>query len=138
MLAGHDIAMADGISITVGPGEFIDRLTILRLKRDNARSPHDRDRLERQVEACEDLRRQMQNKPDLAMLERALETINRELWCAEDAVRRLSRDDSAGPALAQVARGIAAMNDERARLKTQIDGLFGWQATETKIYGCDA
>jgi hypothetical protein len=29
------------------------------------------------------------------------------------------------------------MNDERARLKTGIDGLFGWQATEIKIYGSE-
>lgn len=126
--------MAQGISITIGPGEFIDRLTILRLKGDNARDAAHRDRVSKQLAPLEALRSAMAETPQLAQREQALTAINQRLWQAEDAVRRLSADADTNPAFLEIAQRIPELNDARARLKAEIDDLFGWQFTDIKQY----
>ncbi len=125
----------NGINITVGPGEFIDRLTILRLKQQHARTPDLQEALASQVAQFTEQRSRMEDTPGLSDLEFALSLANRELWQAENEVRRLGAGPSENVALADVARRITEMNDDRARVKAEIDRLFGWPTTETKIYG---
>lgn len=125
--------MDQGIRVVIGPGEFIDRLTILRLKQRHAEVPELRAAVDQRVDEHMKQRSEMPDTEALAELEAALAAINAELWEAENAVRR-SRNDTTSPAFLAAARQIPVLNDERASLKARIDALFGWGTTETKCY----
>lgn len=120
-----------GIKVTLGPGEFIDRLTILRLKLHHAQEPTLRDALMNRLDEYATQRIGMPDHPELAGLEKALADINKALWKAENEVRRTGHGEAAFQA---VSRQIPVLNDQRASLKEMIDGLFGWGTVETKCY----
>ncbi len=134
MSAEHKDGIKAGVPIRVGPGEFIDRLTILRLKAERVYSADSRAAVLRQLAVFEDLRLTLKDTPGLSDFEDVLAEINSTLWEAEDKVRYLAASGDFGSAYVAVARSITEQNDERARLKAEIDRKFRWPTTETKFY----
>jgi len=130
--------MNEGISITVGPGEFIDRLTIFRLKSIHLQNAESRDAITAQLSAFESIRRRLPTDAQIHRIEQDLAAINLELWEAEEDIRRLCPERQSEAFMA-VAQRIPALNDQRARLKSDIDRALGWRTTETKSYNetCD-
>lgn len=123
-----------GIAVTIGPGEFIDRLTILRLKAERLPDTGLRMAVARRLAGFEKQRRDLPEQPDLAHLETSLSAINRQLWDDEDTVRHLADRGDFGTAFVTVSRRIRDLNDQRAMLKTEIDRSFGFESTEAKSY----
>jgi hypothetical protein len=125
--------------LEVTPGEVLDRLTILAVKRTRLSS----DELRAQVdEGLAHVRgawsEVVGRSPGVdaavaAQLERDLQELNERLWRAEDRIRTHDRRNEWGEAFVEVAREICRLNDKRADLKNQVDGLFGL-AAQKKIY----
>jgi hypothetical protein len=62
-----------------------------------------------------------------------LDAVHRELWGREDAIRDTEITEFS--TLAQIAKRIAQLNDQRARLIRELDALYGCAETvEEKIY----
>lgn len=125
--------------LEVTPGEVLDRTTILVVKRKRLSS----DALKAQVDgalasargAWADVlaRSPAVDTAAAAQLERDLQTLNDRLWNAEDRIRAHDRRKEWGAAFVEVAREICRLNDARAELKNQVDGLFGLEG-QRKIY----
>jgi len=129
--------LEQGIEITIGPGELVDRLTILRLRAEHVGDPILKVAIARQLDMLERLRDGLQASANLRDTENALGTVNAKLWNAEDKVRELVAKGDLGAAFVSVARSILELNDERSRLKTRIDELFKWSTTDFKCYSKD-
>lgn len=125
--------MAIGISIDIGPGELIDRITILQLKLEHLGGAR-RAATATQLAALHESWRALQPTPEVGALADELSTLNRRLWEIEDALREheARRDFAAG--FVELARSVYRANDRRARLKAEIDAALGHAVGDVKVY----
>lgn len=127
----------------VSPGEIIDKLTILTLKRRHIHDPgklanvaHEQAALQAIVDA------KIPSDPRLAALWDDLLTINAALWTIEDDIRICERNGDFGPEFVRLARAVYVTNDRRAEVKKAINLHLGSTIIEEKSYqdhgGADA
>jgi hypothetical protein len=70
----------------------------------------------------------------VAPLMAALRQVNEELWEIEDAIRREEAAGMFGAEFIRLARSVYVTNDERARLKREINRLLDSELVEEKSY----
>jgi hypothetical protein len=70
----------------------------------------------------------------LAGLASLLEGVNSKLWEIEDDIRECERNKDFGQRFVELARAVYFTNDERARLKRQVNDLLGSELVEEKSY----
>ncbi len=67
-------------------------------------------------------------------LTEALRRTNEELWDVEDRLRERERLERWDAGFIELARSVYLKNDERARLKSEINALLDSEITEEKSY----
>ncbi|MCB1895077.1 MAG: hypothetical protein H6945_18930 [Zoogloeaceae bacterium] len=125
--------MATAIRIEIGPGELIDRITILRLKvahLDGARRADAAARLAILLEHWHAL----PPSPEVSALADELAALNHRLWAIEDALRACERRSEFGASFVEHARNVYRTNDRRAQLKADIDTALGHVVGDAKVY----
>lgn len=123
------------LKILVSPGELIDRLTILEIKR--ARIPEEgkRHRIERALAVLSStMSENIPSTPRLAELSRELASVNEVLWQAEDDLRNHERHQTFDQRFIDTARMVYLNNDRRSELKRHINELLGSAVPEEKFY----
>ncbi len=123
------------ILVPTSPGELIDKLTILRLKSEKIT---DADKLANVRHEMSVLTKTADDaipaSPALSALWDALYAINGDLWVIEDDIRAFEAKSDFGPGFIALARAVYVTNDERARIKKEINVLLGSQIVEEKSY----
>jgi hypothetical protein len=123
------------ILVEISPGELWDKITILRLKSeritDAAKLTNVRAELA-MLEAVAD--RAIVRSMELDTLADRLRSVNESLWNVEDEIRRCERDKDFGPTFIELARSVYRTNDERGRIKRQINDLLGAMIVDEKQY----
>ncbi|HTU17699.1 MAG TPA: hypothetical protein VMG10_06505, partial [Gemmataceae bacterium] len=123
------------IAVTVVPGELLDRLTILEIKRerlcDPAKQAIVRSELASLRQAWEE---RIAVSEELTCLTAALRAVNEELWDYEDRLRLHERAGEFGPEFVVAARAVYLANDRRAALKQEVNELLGAGPGEPKDY----
>lgn len=121
-------------SVPVSWGELIDKITILEIKREQISDPGARAHVENEwTQLCAIAAPALQVgavKP----LVQALQTVNRALWQIEDDIRHLDAQGEFGAGFIALAQSVYRRNDERARLKRQINDALGSELVEQKSY----
>lgn len=127
------------ILIPTAPGELIDKITVLQIKKERIT---DKDRLAnvaRELEMLEDVRKSIfpndsEFVEKLNELELALKKSNEEIWDMGDKIRELGDAKDFNQEFIDVAYGIHLSNDTRASIKKQINLLLGSAIIEEKSY----
>lgn len=123
------------VLVEISPGELIDKITILEIKRDRFVDSEKRNNvsyeLNRLVEAREKLPMDL---PDLSELTNRLKAVNETLWRIEDDIRECERRGDFGPLFIELARSVYQNNDERASIKRRINQVLGSKLIEEKSY----
>jgi hypothetical protein len=128
-----DDAMA--ILIEVAPGELIDKLTILEIKKANITDPAKLRNVQHEYDVlAQVLSEQVPSSESLTGLTAELKAINEELWKIEDVIRDCERDRDFGPKFIELARAVYHTNDRRAAVKRQINVLLDSPIIEEKSY----
>ncbi|SEW41437.1 hypothetical protein SAMN04488515_2829 [Cognatiyoonia koreensis] len=127
------------ILVPTAPGELIDKLTILRLKSEKitddaklANVRHEQAVLQRIADAA------LPDIDALAALADQLYDINADLWVIEDDIRACEARGDFGAGFIGLARAVYVTNDERARIKKEINLLLGSDIVEEKSYYQDS
>ncbi len=124
------------IMIEVSPGDFFDRLTILRIKLRHS-GPEQVAGVRAKLDAYELLRR-TKFPPQIRLqdLEADLTRRNEELWDLENKVRTFVHPLQPAQTDSYIAttRAIFDFNEERAVIKREIDLLFSEESAEGKVY----
>lgn len=122
-------------AVAVSWGELIDKITILEIKEQRLSSPQAvvnvRNELAVLVRAIADL------KPApgaLSALKQRLKAINEKLWEVEDGIRAKEAAKDFDPQFIELARSVYFHNDERARVKREINELLKSGLVEEKQY----
>lgn len=116
-------------------GEFLDKLAILEIKSERI---SDREKLENVKKEKAVLERiwQETHKGDIDISNeyKALKEVNEKLWQIEDDIRDKERDKIFDQEFIELARSVYFTNDERARIKKDINLKLGSDLVEEKSY----
>ncbi len=120
--------------VQVSWGELLDKVSILEIKAERITSAAARGNVRREmkhlrsevVAVAPTLPIAVQRKRD------ALRAVNQKLWDLEDTVRACEAESRFGEPFVEAARKIYALNDERSRLKRQINELMQSDFVEEK------
>jgi hypothetical protein len=122
-------------TIEVSWGELIDKMTILEIKNQRLTSPEAVANVQLELaalrQAAQDL---LPRPPELDALKTKLKSINEVLWEIEDKIRAKEAAKSFDQQFVGLARSVYFNNDERARIKREINKLLNSKFVEEKQY----
>lgn len=123
------------IEVPVSVGELVDKITILEVKKSKL---SEEGKIKNVVYELDLLRgifnRKIKITEDIQSEMTKLRTINAQLWDIEDAKRACERASKFDDDFVQLARQVYLKNDERARIKRQINDLTGSTIVEEKSH----
>lgn len=126
--------MAEAL-IPVSAGELVDKITILEIKSERMTDPQKLRNVRLELET---LRKAWEGSPlanaEIASQQQKLKTINEQLWQIEDRIRVKESTGSFDGEFIELARSVYLNNDERARVKREINELLGSKLIEEKSY----
>ena len=121
--------------IPISWGELFDKITILQIKLDNIQ---DKNALKNiKIEYDELFKIYDNNFLEDTSAKRFLtdlKNINKKLWNIEDDIRDKERNKTFDKKFIELARSVYITNDERSRIKRNINETFGSQLIEEKSY----
>ena len=121
--------------IPISWGELFDKITILQIKLENLQ---DKNALKNVKIEYDGLFKIYENNfrvdANAKHLLADLKTINKTLWNIEDDIRDKERHKIFDEEFIELARSVYITNDERSRIKRNINENFGSQLIEEKSY----
>jgi hypothetical protein len=123
------------ITVPVSPGELIDKITILRIKSQRITDAAKLKNVRSELAALESTWTQSRYaQVDIASDEKALLSVNEQLWVIEDEIRDKERAQLFDAEFIRLARAVYFTNDERAAIKRRINDRLGSTLVEEKSY----
>ena len=123
------------IIIEVSIGELLDKISILEIKLEKIKDPQ---KLKFITNEHSILKNQLDNNVEsnekLSELFQSLKEINTRLWKIEDDKRQCEKDKDFGEKFIKLSRDVHFLNDDRAKIKLEINNLTGSTIKEIKEY----
>jgi|TARA_Y100000816_G_C25887539_1_gene463059 hypothetical protein len=123
------------ILVEVSVGELLDKISILEIKKDKVK---DEEKLKFIINEHEILKEQLDKniKADekINKLYQSLKEINAKLWVIEDDKRQCEKESDFGEKFIKLSRDVHFLNDDRAKIKLEINNLTGSKIKEIKEY----
>ena len=119
----------------VSYGELLDKIAILQIKSERMSDPAKLANVRNELSALE---RIWMAHPaavkDIAELRARLKAVNERLWVIEDDIRIKEKAQAFDDEFIRLARSVYVQNDERARIKKDINLALGSAYVEEKSY----
>lgn len=122
------------ISIPVSAGELIDKLSILRVKKNMITDEEKLTFVNKEFDLLYDLSSDFLSDSEIYDLYNKLCITNSKLWYIEDELRVLEKQKSFGNEFVELARSVYFTNDERFELKNEINKKTNSSIKEIKEY----
>ena len=123
------------IIVEVSVGELLDKISILEIKQEKIKA-HEKLKFIKNEHAI--LKKQLENnvKTDqkLNNLFQSLKEINAKLWIIEDDKRQCEKEKDFGEKFIKLSRDVHFFNDNRAKIKLEINNYTGSIIKEIKEY----
>ena len=118
--------------VPVSWGELLDKITILEIRLEHLRAPEAIANAQRELALL--LKALPEPSSALEQLRADLRAVNHRLWDIEDAIRRKEAARSFDAGFIELARSVYHTNDERSRIKREINALLRSDIVEEKQY----
>ena len=123
------------IRIPISPGELLDKITILELKKIHIIDAAKLSNIELELDLLNKVKSQhIEDCQLMDGLTNELRSINGELWKIEDELRICEKKQDFGPKFIALARSVYQYNDQRAGVKRRINLHLNSSVTEEKQY----
>jgi len=123
------------ILVEVSVGELLDKISILEIKQDKIKDPNKLEFINTEHSILKDqLEKNVQSNSQLEKLFNSLKEINAKLWVIEDDKRQCEKDKDFGEKFIKLSRDVHFLNDDRAKIKLEINNLTGSKIKEIKEY----
>lgn len=123
------------ISVPVSFGELLDKIAILEIKAERIRDEAKLANVRRELEALQATwAAHPASRLDIAALRAALKAVNERLWVIEDDIRMKEKAQAFDAEFVRLARAVYFENDERAKVKKDINLALGSTYVEEKSY----
>jgi len=125
----------DKILAEISAGELIDKITILEIKK---KKIHDEKKLkdvEKELSSLSDTFKESILDPSkIEPLIEKLKTINLKLWDIENGKRLAEKNNNFDEKFIKLARDVYKNNDERSKIKLEINDVLGSNIKEIKSH----
>ena len=122
------------INTPISLGELVDKISILIIKQKNITDETKLDHVKKELDFLQKtLMNYVQQKEINNYLENLI-NINSKLWNIEDDIRECERKKLFDQTFIDLARSVYFTNDERAKVKNDINKAFGSELVEVKSY----
>ena len=123
------------ILVEVSVGELLDKISILEIKQDKIKDVNKLRFINTEHSILKDqLEKNVQSNSQLEKLFNSLKEINAKLWVIEDDKRQCEKDKDFGEKFIKLSRDVHFLNDDRAKIKLEINNLTGSKIKEIKEY----
>ena len=123
------------IIVEVSIGELFDKISILEIKKEKIKDP---EKLKYITDEHSILKNQLdkniKKNEKLEKLFQSLKEINSKLWIIEDDKRQCEKEKDFGEKFIKLSRDVHFLNDDRAKIKLEINVLSGSKIKEIKEY----
>ena len=123
------------ILIEVSVGELLDKISILEIKQGKIK---DTEKLkfinEEHLILKDQLNSNVKSDKKLAELFESLKKINEKLWVIEDDKRQCEKEKDFTDSFVKLSRDVHFLNDDRAKIKLEINNHTGSKIKEIKEY----
>ena len=122
------------INTPISLGELVDKISILIIKQKNI---NDETKLDHVKKELDFLQKTLMNYVQQEEINNYLENlinINSKLWNIEDDIRECERKKLFDQSFIDLARSVYFTNDERAKVKNDINKTFSSELVEVKSY----
>ncbi|MGY0634397.1 DUF6165 family protein [Luteimonas sp. A478] len=123
------------VQVPVSFGELLDKIAILQIKSERMQDPGKLANVRRELSALE---KTWMAHPaagrDVVRLRADLKSVNERLWEIEDEIRLQEKAGAFDEEFVRLARSVYFENDERARIKKEINLALGSSFVEEKSY----
>ena len=123
------------IIIEVSIGELLDKISILEIKQGKIKNPEKLKFINNEHSILKSqLEKNVKSDDKLNDLYQSLKEINAKLWVIEDDKRQCEKDKDFGEKFIKLSRDIHFLNDDRAKIKLEINNHTGSAIKEIKEY----
>ena len=123
------------IIVEVSVGELLDKISILEIKQSKIKDPEKLKYINNEHSILKDqLEKNVKSDDKLNNLYQSLKEINAKLWVIEDDKRQCEKDKDFGEKFIKLSRDVHFLNDDRAKIKLEINNHTGSVIKEIKEY----
>ena len=123
------------IIVEVSIGELLDKISILEIKQEKIKDPEKLKFINNEHSILRDqLKKNVKSDDKLNNLYQSLKEINVKLWVIEDDKRQCEKDKDFGEKFIKLSRDVHFLNDDRAKIKLEINNHTGSAIKEIKEY----
>tara|TARA_B110000971_G_scaffold205100_1_gene227227 strand:+ start:295 stop:690 length:396 start_codon:yes stop_codon:yes gene_type:complete len=125
----------DKILAEISAGELIDKITILEIKKIKISDKNKLNEIEKELLSLNDIFKQfIPDSSSIDSLINNLKSINLKLWDIESKKRLAEKNLEFDAKFIELARSVYKNNDERAKIKLEINNILGSNIKEVKSH----
>ena len=123
------------ILVEVSVGELLDKISILKIKKEKISDLESLKIINSEYLVLkEQLKKNIKTNSEVDRLFNSLKEINSKLWLIEDNKRMCEKNSDFGEKFIKLSRGVHFLNDDRAKIKLEINHHTGSKIKEIKKY----
>ena len=122
------------INTPISLGELVDKISILMIKKKNISDSIKLQYVNKELEFLQKTLKKYISEGEINEFLLKLVNINSKLWDIEDDIRECERKKLFDQTFIDLARSVYFTNDERAKVKNDINKNFGSELVEVKSY----
>ena len=123
------------ILVEVSVGELLDKISILEIKKDKIKNPEKLEYILDELSIIkEEFKNNIKSDKKLDELYQSLKIINARLWVIEDDKRKCEKEKDFTENFIKLSRDVHILNDDRAKIKHEINNHTGSKIKEIKEY----
>ena len=123
------------ILVEVSVGELLDKISILEIKQEKIKDPKKLKFINDEHTILKDqLDKNVTSDEKLNTLFQSLKDINAKLWVIEDDKRQCEKEKDFTEKFIKLSRDVHFLNDDRAKIKLEMNNLTGSKIKEIKEY----
>ena len=123
------------ILVEVSVGELLDKISILEIKKEKIKDQNKLKFIDEEFKLLKDQYEKHINPDDkLNKLFKSLKEINNKLWNIENEKRLCEKNSDFGDVFIKTSRDIHFLNDERGKIKLEMNNHTGSKIKEIKEY----
>ena len=123
------------ILVEVSVGELLDKISILEIKKEKIKDLEKLKFINDEYSVLKDqLNKNVKSDEKLSELFNSLKEINSKLWVIEDNKRLCEKNSDFGEKFIKLSRDVHFLNDDRAKLKLEVNDHTGSKIKEIKEY----
>ena len=123
------------ILVEVSVGELLDKISILEIKKDKIKDPEKLEYIRDELSLLkEEFKNNVKSDKKIDKLYQSLKIINARLWTIEDDKRKCEKEKDFTENFIKLSRDVHILNDDRAKIKLEINIYTGSKIKEIKEY----